>query len=357
MSYVDELTPWAVTSKSLSLQSRPCENSRWLNRVRLRYVDRHMKYLHLRSHSPLTPCMFLAAVVFTTTAAADVRTHAAAAFEALEHTLEKHNPNAPDETGPRTTRSTQQSHPATRAKTRHHTARPLSTRTHQRNGPPLTSLSSRRQPAAPNKEYSRTHTPAPVHSPRATSQPKMNTPLPLAGRGSQRLAKAVFAETNRLRRSKGLSHLTHARPLTRAAQSHCDRMIELSFFDHYDNSDERRRTPTMRVRRAGGENPFTSENLITASPLKDISRRRLFVIDRTDELFSLSPHGKPISRHSYASLARSIVDRWFDSPGHRANLLRQTSVQMGVAVSVKTGGLLPMYYVCQVFQNGRPLVH
>ena len=316
-----------------------------------------MKYLHLRSHSPLTRCTFLAAVVFTTTASADVRTNAAAAFNALEHTLEKHNPNSPDETRPRATRSTKQSRPATRAKTRHHTAHPLSTRTHQRNSPPLTSLSSRRQPAAPNEEYSGAQTPAPVHSPRATSQPKMNTPLPLAGRGSQRLAKAVFTETNRLRRSKGLSHLTHARPLTRAAQSHCDRMVELSFFDHYDNSDERRRTPTMRVRRAGGKNPSTGENLITASPLQDISRKRLFVLEPTAELFSFRPHGQPIPRHSYASLARSIVDRWFDSPGHRANLLRQTSVQMGVAVSVKTGGLMPMYYVCQVFQNGQPLVH
>ena len=137
-----------------------------------------MKYLHLRSHSPLTRCTFLAAMVFTTTASADVRTNAAAAFNALEHTLEKHNPNSPDETRPRATRSTKQSRPATRAKTRHHTAHPLSTRTHQRNSPPLTSLSSRRQPAAPNEEYSGAQTPAPVHSPRATSQPKMNTPPP-----------------------------------------------------------------------------------------------------------------------------------------------------------------------------------
>ena len=118
------------------------------------------------------------------------------------------------------------------------------------------------------------------------------------------LERAIFHLTNEVRQRNGVPPLTWENCLRDVARAHSADMLVRNYFSH--NSPEGR-TPNDRIR-AGCPFPmsWTGENIWMGSgyPAGDISQ-----------------------------LARTVVDNWMSSPGHRRNLLHPGFTDIGVGVA------------------------
>jgi len=112
--------------------------------------------------------------------------------------------------------------------------------------------------------------------------------LPRPGTVSE-TREAVLCLVNRARAERGLAPLSDDRRLQRAAQAHARDMGERDFFAH---SDPDGGEADDRIRAAGYDGQTTGENLAWGSGIE-------------------------------ATPAR-IVESWMESPGHRANVLRES---------------------------------
>ena len=180
-------------------------------------------------------------------------------------------------------------------------------------------------------------------------------PVPLGKMRAPLLAEAVKIETNTARAAHGLPPLALDGHLSRAATLHTDRMVADSFFAHQDPYRSDLRTPTDRARAVGIVNPNIAENIITEMAMEYESGESVYAIDPRAGLFSRSPNGSPLPRHTYRSIAKSMVDRWMDSPGHRANILAPGAIQMGIGSTFYTANGFPSFVVAQEFQWSKPV--
>lgn len=145
------------------------------------------------------------------------------------------------------------------------------------------------------------------------------------------LGQAVLIETNRARCGNGLEPLIGDPALQQAAALHARDMARLGFFSH-ESPVPGRETMMARARQAGAGYRWVSENIIEARYMAYESRRRYEVIDPALCEFVYAD-GTPIDAHTYASLAREVIRRWMDSPGHRRNLLHLTHRAHGFAIA------------------------
>ncbi|MBP6370428.1 MAG: hypothetical protein KA298_06115, partial [Paludibacteraceae bacterium] len=106
------------------------------------------------------------------------------------------------------------------------------------------------------------------------------------------LNAAIFYETNRQRSLYGMAEFKYHQNLEVCAQSHSEDMANWDFFSH-ESPVSGKRTMTDRMRQVGFVNLWMAENI----SYHDVSNR------------------------TYSDLAKSIVDSWMNSPGHRANIL------------------------------------
>jgi uncharacterized protein YkwD len=102
--------------------------------------------------------------------------------------------------------------------------------------------------------------------------------------------RSLLAAVNDVRAAHNLRPLQVDAALVRAARAHSATMLRLDFFQHGSFAD--------RIVRHGGRGPALGENLAWG-----VGRR---------------------------SSARSIVNAWMRSPGHRANLLRPGWNRIGI---------------------------
>ena len=115
------------------------------------------------------------------------------------------------------------------------------------------------------------------------------------------------------------------------ADLHARDMAQLRFFSH-DSPVPGRETMMARARQAGAGYQWVSENIIEARYMAYESRRRYEVIDPARCEFAYAD-GTPIDAHTYASLAREVIGRWMNSPGHRRNILHRTHRAHGFAIA------------------------
>ena len=156
--------------------------------------------------------------------------------------------------------------------------------------------------------------------------------LPRNGRhNADLLDQAVLIETNRQRCGNGLNPLIGHAPLQQAALMQSQDMARLQFFSH-ESPVPGRETMSARARLAGSRYPQVGENIIEARFMAYESGRRYEVIDAEDCEFAYED-GTPIASHSYASLAREVVQRWMGSPGHRRNILNASHLAHGFAIA------------------------
>ena len=172
--------------------------------------------------------------------------------------------------------------------------------------------------------------------------------LPRNGRhDASLLGTGVLIETNRARCAQGLSPLETNRDLQKAAQWHSADMAKRNFFDH-TSPVRGRRTLGDRVSKAGYNFRQIAENIIESHFVAYESGARYRVTDEKRCAFQYID-GRTIARHTYGSLAREVVTRWMDSPGHRRNILTRDLRHHGFAMAAnKDQALCGGIYATQV---------
>jgi len=134
------------------------------------------------------------------------------------------------------------------------------------------------------------------------------------------LSAAVFYETNRMRKKHRMSEFAHSPALERAALGHSMDMAKRKFFSH--NSPVRgKETMQKRLALEGIDTGYRGENIATSFGIEYEAGKSVFGPDQNGGYFSYSHKGDRIENHTYAGLARAVVEQWMNSPGHRANIL------------------------------------
>lgn len=119
------------------------------------------------------------------------------------------------------------------------------------------------------------------------------------------LHAALFYVTNEARLEQGLIELEYHPALEIMAYNHSITMAEDDFFDHENPKDKKRRTATLRAKRAGIINPNIGENIHAAG-------------------------GRQFG--TYIEIADYIVQSWIDSPPHRRTMFSKDALQLGCGV-------------------------
>jgi uncharacterized protein YkwD len=131
------------------------------------------------------------------------------------------------------------------------------------------------------------------------------------------LARAVHAETNRVRRDRGLSALVWHRGLARVAEAYSRDMARRRFFAHVDPDG---RDPTARAT-AGGVTCRRATGLDSWREGVGENLARDGLYRRYTETRSASGTRRTYHWYTLDALARAVVRAWMESPGHRRNLL------------------------------------
>lgn len=141
---------------------------------------------------------------------------------------------------------------------------------------------------------------------------------------------AVTAETNARRCRAGVGALDVESRLRRAATAHSDWMARTGQLTHVSTVSGQRTVPeriqSSNVRLSGG-----AEN-IGYVPRMDFPEPRFRIVDGARCEFRTNG-GAAVAPHSYASLARKIVDEWMASASHRRNILNANMTRVSHAVA------------------------
>lgn len=166
-----------------------------------------------------------------------------------------------------------------------------------------------------------------------------------------RLNAVLFFATNEIRVKRKLKALEHSPELEAAAVVHSCDMIEHDFFNHFNPSDRKKKTPNDRAVLTGVTNPYIAENIAEEFGLEYKSGVNVYELGKGE--FSYQPEGKPIPPRTYLSLAESLVERWMGSPEHRKNILSPDALQVGCGTCFFTDpefNDMPTFLATQNFQ-------
>jgi uncharacterized protein YkwD len=144
---------------------------------------------------------------------------------------------------------------------------------------------------------------------------------------------AILQAVNAERCRRDIRPLTADPALARSASMHGGDMVVHEFFDHV-SPVAGRRSLRERTTLTGANYPRLAENL-AAMPLYDTAGRHVYVLDRENCAFSLTPNGAPLPRLSYAEAADAAVEIWMDSSGHRRNLLSPDLSRHGAGAAIR----------------------
>lgn len=150
------------------------------------------------------------------------------------------------------------------------------------------------------------------------------------------LDDAIRTEVNYHRCRIGLSKVGDAgRSLARQAERHSKWMARRQQLTH-QSTVSGAATLEQRIRAAGVRFRSGSENIGMVHRYQ-IDNRRFKILNSSQCQFA-TQSGQRLEPHSYASLARHIVDLWMDSPGHRRNILDGSVDKMttGIAFDPKS---------------------
>lgn len=144
------------------------------------------------------------------------------------------------------------------------------------------------------------------------------------------LNAAVFFETNRRRAEMELPVLLYSPALEKAATEHSQDMVELDFYSH-TSPVSGRENPKTRMGNYDISNAFTAENINIGFGIAYEGGRPVYTpVQNKGKYFSYDLDGVPLPPQTYNSLARSVVDSWMNSVGHRKNILNTNLKYMGI---------------------------
>jgi len=157
---------------------------------------------------------------------------------------------------------------------------------------------------------------------------------------------AVLILTNNERCSRGRSELRTTQSVFSAAVAHAEYMAENQQYDHVMNVRGARNV-TEWLRRQNTSFRRTGEN---------IDKHFLPILNGVSYIplgncnFNYTATGTRVPKHTYRTLAQTVVASWMGSPGHRANLLERRYDRMGAAFGLSRGGqFCGDLYISQVF--------
>lgn len=179
------------------------------------------------------------------------------------------------------------------------------------------------------------------------SDPAYNAVIDFRAVDYERLAASCLLASNEARLANGAKAVVHHPKLEHTAREYAKTMAREHFMAHEYPDDPSQRTPEIRARNSGIENPFIAENLALIQGYPVPNATPVFVRDGG---FSIEANGPIIKPHTYRSVARYVVRGWLDSPGHRRNLLSGDAVQMGCGAALTSQGEMPMFLFAQNFQ-------
>lgn len=175
---------------------------------------------------------------------------------------------------------------------------------------------------------------------------EVSQPIEPANFDSELLEAAVFHATNQWRVKQNLPEFQFNDAIRKAAKKHAAYLFSRKKLSHINQKVKKFRTPLSRMVAYEKKVASAAENLAVNT----------FYILSTENSFYLNEQGRPVSGdgqllkvHSYESMAHSLVQDWYGSPGHRKNMQgNYTWLGVGVSNLDKTSSL-PQLFVVQNF--------
>lgn len=193
--------------------------------------------------------------------------------------------------------------------------------------------------------------PSPAEAAKSCPRPTIsggNSPVDPGRIDQRKLNAAILAEVNYLRCRKGLPQLAAQSGLRSVAEGHSKWMARAGRLTHNSNRSGQQ-TPQQRVVSTGIKLRMGSENIAKVSLYRLDEVGRFRIVDRSSCQFTTA-NGERISRHTYASLARYVAGLWYQSSGHRKNMMdgRAKLVGSGAGFDARAGNCGHIY-VTQAF--------
>lgn len=183
-------------------------------------------------------------------------------------------------------------------------------------------------------------------------QPMVSQEINLLQPNDYLLSIAIFQATNDIRAEFNLSQLSPNRTLHLAGAKHISEMRKHDFFAHDNPYNSQERGLMQRIKNQGGGFRMAAENLALLSSFNSRSNRYSYRQTKNGYQFS-EVNGQPIQPHTYESFAKEVVWEWYESRGHRRNLLDPDFTSIGIAVHIQPFNYqskkLPYIYAVQEF--------
>jgi uncharacterized protein YkwD len=165
------------------------------------------------------------------------------------------------------------------------------------------------------------------------SNPALDRPIDPQAIDQWLFDEAVRHAANAERCRRGLLPLAEDPALARAASFHSGDMVLHGFFDH-SSPVSGRSTLRDRMSLAGAQHTRLAENIAEIS-LHDFAGRHFNRRDPAACDFTFTQGGPSIPRQSYSGAARTLIENWMDSAGHRRNLLHPQMTRHGAGIAIK----------------------
>ena len=148
------------------------------------------------------------------------------------------------------------------------------------------------------------------------------------------LQKAIFIETNKIRKEHHLRQFLFSPYLEQIAQEHSNDMVTYGFFSH-DSPVPGKETLRDRLLDINIKNSFAAENIAKTFARQITPQKPVFPPSVNGGYFSYTHKGAPIALHTYQSFAASVVNDWMNSPGHRVNILNPDFLYLGCGTALE----------------------
>lgn len=166
---------------------------------------------------------------------------------------------------------------------------------------------------------------------RKVSEAAAQTLVPTGRINQSLLEDAIRVEVNFHRCRAGLPQVADAgNGLTKQAQTHSRWMARAQKLSH-KNSVAGASTLKQRIKNSGIRFRTGSENIGMVHRYR-IDNKRFKIVNARSCQFA-TRGGEILPAHSYATLARHVVDLWMKSKGHRKNILDNRVSKMSAAVA------------------------
>jgi len=173
---------------------------------------------------------------------------------------------------------------------------------------------------------------------------------PITGKIDQQLFdEAVLIYSNAVRKANGRSPLQRDPALSRAAADHARNMARLRTHSH-ELPVRGQKYLRQRMERVSVRFRLAAENIAMDKVYRLLGRPIAAGYSGCDFTYGDTKTHVPI--HTYASLAKQVVDRWFKSPGHKKNLLNPKFRRIGSGVGIDPNGpACGDFYLAQNFAD------